>query len=372
MKFSRKTALGAVVAVSTLLATAACGGGDTSAGSASPSAAGQVIVPDPGGDLGKAMKKAFFDPFEKQTGIDVVLASGEFDAAVVLSGVKAGAPAYDILNINAAGLQRFRDNAAIEPIDYTLWKEGVRDKISPVKASDDAVPAFYISIVPSWSTAKLGDKALTSWADFWDVGKFPGKRTLAPGAWGAGGATFEIAAMADGVAPKDLYPIDYDRVFKSLDRLKPNLVKFWETGAEPIQLLTGGQVAVTSAWNGRVAGAQEKGVPVASTWNQSILQYDNWTILKGAKNAANAQKLMAFMMEAQPQADFANAIPYSPANSAAFDLLSPERAALLPTSPGNVANAVTQDYAWWTAKAPGTDKSNEEVAIERWQAWVSK
>ncbi|GAA3087290.1 ABC transporter substrate-binding protein [Streptosporangium carneum] len=369
MKFSRKTALGAVVAASTLLTTVACGSGDDSE---KASSAGTVVVPDPGGDLGKAMKQAFFDPFEKKTGIDVVLSSGEFDAAVVLAGVKAGAPAFDLVNPNGAVLQRFRDSSALEPIDYTLWKAGDRDKIAPVKAAADAVPAYYISVVPAWSTAKLGDQALTSWADFWNVEKFPGKRTLAPGAWGAGGATFEIAALADGVAPKDLYPIDYDRVFASLDKLKPNLVKFWETGAEPIQLLTGGQVTVASAWNGRVAGAQDKGVPVAGTWNQSVLQYDNWAILKGAKNVANAQKLLAFMMEAGPQADFAKAITYSPANSAAFDLLPADRAALLPTSPKNVASAVTQDYDWWTATAPGTDKSNEEVAIERWQAWASK
>ncbi len=369
MKFSRKTALGAAVAASTLLTTVACGSSGDSGGASS---AGTVVVPDPGGDLGKAMKKAFFDPFEKKTGIDVVLSPGEFDAAVVLTGVKAGAPAFDLVNVNGAALQRFRGDSALEPVDYTLWKDGVRDKIAPVKAADDAVPAYYISIVPSWSTGKLGGNALTSWADFWNVGKFPGKRTLAPGSWGAGGATFEIAALADGVAPKDLYPIDYDRVFASLDKLKPNLVKYWETGAEPIQLLTGGQATVASAWNGRVAGAQDKGAPVASTWNQSILQYDNWAILKGAKNAGNAQKLLAFMMEPEAQADFANAITYSPANSAAFDLLSADRAALLPTSPKNVASAVTQNYDWWTATAPGTDKTNEEVAIERWQAWASK
>ncbi|GII63616.1 ABC transporter substrate-binding protein [Sphaerisporangium krabiense] len=369
MKFSRKTVLGAVIAAGTLLTTSACGGGDDSAKSAS---AGSVVVPDPGGDLGKAMKTAFFDPFEKQTGIDVVLSPGEFDAAVVLAGVKAGAPAFDLVNPNGAVLKRFRDASAIEPIDYTQWKDGVRDKISPVKAADDAVPAYYISVQPSWSTAKLGDKKLNSWADFWNVGDFPGKRTLAPGSWGAGGATFEIAAMADGVAPKDLYPIDFDRAFKSLDRLKPDLVKFWETGAEPIQLLTGGQATAASAWNGRVAGAKDKGAPVDGTWNQSILQYDNWAILKGAKNAKNAQKLLAFMMEAGPQAEFAKAIPYSPANSAAFDQLPADRAALLPTSPKNVESAVTQDYEWWTATAPGSDKTNEEVAIERWQAWASK
>ncbi len=49
--------------------------------------------------------------------------------------------------------------------------------------------------------------------------------------------------MADGVAPEKLYPLDLDRVFRSLDKIKPSIVKFWDTGAEPVQMLIDGNVA---------------------------------------------------------------------------------------------------------------------------------
>ena len=46
------------------------------------------------------------------------------------------------------------------------------------------------------------------WADYFDTTKFPGKR----GAWDySEGGMFEFALMADGVAPKDLYPLDLAR-----------------------------------------------------------------------------------------------------------------------------------------------------------------
>ena len=43
------------------------------------------------------------------------------------------------------------------------------------------------------------------WADFFDTTKIPGKR----GVWDySEGGMFEIALMADEVAPTDLYPLD--------------------------------------------------------------------------------------------------------------------------------------------------------------------
>ena len=65
-------------------------------------------------------------------------------------------------------------------------------------------------------------RAPASWADFWDVKKFPGKRALRKGPK----YTLEFALMADGVAPKDVYKVlagkdGQDRAFKKLDELKP-------------------------------------------------------------------------------------------------------------------------------------------------------
>src|SRR4029079_15270468 len=74
--------------------------------------------------------------------------------------------------------------------------------------------------------------------------------------------TLEIALMADGVAPKDVYQAlstdaGVERAFKKLDQLKPNLV-WWEKGSQPPQLLASGEVAMTDAYNGRLAAANAK------------------------------------------------------------------------------------------------------------------
>ncbi len=58
---------------------------------------------------------------------------------------------------------------------------------------------------------------------------FPGPRTLADQK--AGGAELEFALLADGVPKDKLYPIDVQRALKSLDRIKKNVVKWWDTGA---------------------------------------------------------------------------------------------------------------------------------------------
>lgn len=366
------------------LAVAACGDDDaettttqaatTTAGATTTGLAGTgvVYVPDAGGALAEAYLKAYWEPFEAATGIDVVLVPGEFDAAVVLGQVLAGAPSYDLGQPNASTYQLYLNNDAMEPIDFSLWAPGVAEGWGPAPLTDYAMPNLYFAVVPAWNSDALGADALDSWADLWDVDTFPGMRALGPGSWGAGAATFEIALLADGVAPEDLYPIDYERAFASLDRLMPNLVKFWESGAESIQLMTGGEASAVAAWNGRVYGAQMESAPIANTWNQAILQYDIWVILKGAPNAENAQKLLAFVSQPEQQAAFAELITYSPGNQAAMSLLSPERAALMPTSPANSANAIVQNYEWWTSLAPGeTEKTNEQVAIELWTQWLA-
>ena len=65
--------------------------------------------------------------------------------------------------------------------------------------------------------------------DFWDAAKFPGARMLADMA--SGSPNLEFALIADGVPMDKIFPIDIDRAFKSLSRIKPYIKKFWDTGA---------------------------------------------------------------------------------------------------------------------------------------------
>ena len=108
--------------------------------------------------------------------------------------------------------------------------------------------------------------------------------------------------LAAGVPADKLYPLDLDKAFASYDKVKPDVVKWWETGAVPPQMLTDKEVVLASVWNGRVAALQKAGVPAEISWKQGLSKRDCWAVPKGAANRTNAMKFIAFSTMPVPQA----------------------------------------------------------------------
>ena len=181
---------------------------------------------------------------------------------------------------------------------------------------------------------------------------------------------YECALMADGVEPSKLYPIDWNRAFKSLERIRPNVLKWWASGAEAVQLIVDRQATIGSAWNGRILAANEGAVKVGLTWNQGILQYDCWSVLKGARNVESAMKFIAFTARPQNQAKFVERILYAPPNAKAYDFISPERARLLPTAPDARQLQFVQNYDFWNSLGPG-GVVNDALAVADWEKWIT-
>ena len=173
---------------------------------------------------------------------------------------------------------------------------------------DYALDMLVWSQVMAYRTDAFKGAVPNGWADFWDTKKFPGDRALV-GAGAGGTPELEFALMAAGVPPDKLYPIDIDKAFESYDKIKENVVKWWETGAVPVQMLTDREVVMTSVWNGRMAAIQAAGVPAAISWNQGLLKRDAWAVPKSAQNKANAMKFIAFCTMAIPQARLSIADP---------------------------------------------------------------
>ena len=73
--------------------------------------------------------------------------------------------------------------------------------------------------------------------------------------------TFENAVLADGVAPDKVYPIDQDRAFKSLDKIRKDVAVWWSGGAQTSQLLKTGELDICVTWNGRAQAAIDEGGP---------------------------------------------------------------------------------------------------------------
>ena len=70
----------------------------------------------------------------------------------------------------------------------------------------------------------------------------------------------EFALLADGVPSEQVYEVlstqeGLDRAFRKLDTIKDQVV-WWEAGAQAPQLLADGEVAMSTAYNGRIFNAQ--------------------------------------------------------------------------------------------------------------------
>jgi putative spermidine/putrescine transport system substrate-binding protein len=163
----------------------------------------------------------------------------------------------------------------------------------------------------AYNTDKTAGKEPTGWADFFDLQKFPGKRGL----WKyATGGVFEFALMADGVGPKELYPLDVDRAIKKLDTIKSDIV-WWDTGAQSQERVGSGEVAMTMIWNGRGWSAKHTdNKPVEMIWNQQILTADYFVVPKGSPNKDIAMEFIAWATCANNNAAPSNSIPYGPTN----------------------------------------------------------
>ncbi len=105
---------------------------------------------------------------------------------------------------------------------------------------------------PIATTPVKGD-APKGWADFWDTRKFPGERAMV-GTSAGGFPELEFALMAAGVPPdKRLSDRHRQGLWRATTRSRRDVIKWWDTGAVPIQLLTDREVTMTTVWNGRMA-----------------------------------------------------------------------------------------------------------------------
>ncbi|MCB6183197.1 ABC transporter substrate-binding protein [Leeia sp. TBRC 13508] len=313
-----------------------------------------------GGANKTAQEKAYYGPI-KAKGINVVASEYNGEMAKIKAMVDTKSVSWDVVEVESPELARGCDEGLFEKLDYS--KIGNKADFVPGAVQQCGVGVFVWSTALAYNADKL-KAAPTSWKDFWDVKKYPGKRGLRKGAK----YTLEIALMADGVAPKDVYkvlatPKGVDRAFKKLDQLKAN-IQWWEAGAQPPQFLASGDVVMSSAYNGRISAAAKEGKNLKVVWAGSLYDFDYWAIPKGTPNKEDALKFIGFASQPANQKTYSENISYGPSNKKAVALLAPAVAADLPTSPKNIKNAVGVDTVFWADYG--------ESLEQRFNAWASK
>jgi putative spermidine/putrescine transport system substrate-binding protein len=311
-----------------------------------------------GGQDQKTHVKSGVEPWGKEEGVTIKQDSPT-DYAKFRAQVESGKVSWDVVEVEPNFAHTACDKGWAVKLDKSVVDTSA---LNPEEVSDCAIPVLEYAFTIGYNTKKFPKAHPTTWAEFFNTKRFPGKR----GFWKyATGAIFEAALLADGVKPADLYPLDIDRAFKKLDTIKDDIV-FYETGEQQQQLVASGEAPLVQAWNGRIYAAAKEGQPVANEWNQHLLSYDNLVIPKGARNAANAQKWMDwYIKHPEAQAAYTNATAYGPITKDALDHVKPEVLAELPTSPENAAKrAAIIDYSYWA-------EHYDEVS-ERLNEWAAQ
>lgn len=326
-----------------------------------PALAQQLTVVNFGGANGDAQQKAFYTPFEKKTGTKIVPVEYNGEQAKIKAMVDTKHVSWDVVEVESPDVARGCDEGLFERLDWA--KIGAKSDFIPAAVTECGAGIFVWSTVMAYDGDKL-KTAPTSWADFWNVKKFPGKRGLRKGAR----YNLEFALMADGVKPDDVYkvlatPAGADRAFKKLTELKP-YIQWWEAGAQPPQFLVAGDVVMSTAYNGRIDAANRDGRHLKISWPGGIYDLDYWVIPQGTPNKAKAMDFIAFASTPQAQADYSKNIAYGPTNKKALTELDAKVLADLPTAPANAKDALQFNVKFWADQGEQLEK--------RFAAWAAQ
>ena len=282
-------------------------------------------------------------------------------------------PGPRIKDLTLAELRQF-DVGTVRPgSDYALSHALLKPVNAPVPTLEEVVAlakgagrrfVLFVELKCSASEDSADPQTL---ADFFDTRKFPGRRALSRA---TAKYNLEMALLADGVAPKDVYATlatqeGLTRAFAKLQALNP----IWaHDSIGALRWVKDGQAVMATVLNGDISA--EKDFTPHVIWDHQLYELDVFGIPAGDPARRRAQEYIAYATGSEALAGMARWMAYGPARRSAFALVkpNPETGAdlrpLLPTNPDNFHQAFAINERWWLDH--GAD------IAPRWQEFVSR
>jgi putative spermidine/putrescine transport system substrate-binding protein len=315
--------------------------------------ANRLVIAGYGGLTAPLQQKYFFDPFAKETGIDV-------QVLIVPGQQVAGISAQ-----NAAKNIQWDLTIGLADTDMsTLLSKGYLDKMP--RSTKTYIKQFIPGVrdwgVPSKRGAvmigcnyKLATKCPTSPKQFFDTKNYPGPRAL---------PSFQplvaiaLALEADGVKPSDVFPAslkkskaNIERAIAKLNTIKSSMKAFYSSSTTALQLLNAGEVTMGGFWNTINQNAYlhpSNNLQIGATWNGAAT-YSQWDVVyKGAPDEANAWKFIEWLYRHPDNvAQYSEAATSGTADPRAFAKLSPKVKQWLPANLKTRPPSVDTNPIWY-------------------------
>jgi len=352
-EIDRRTFVKALTLLGALPAAATFGGRSASA------AANEIVVVNWGGPAVEAYAKAFGEPFEKATGVKVVIDGTGPLGAKIKAMVEAKAVTWDVCDTGTGTTLVLQKQGVIQKIDYGIVD---KSKMQEQFAYEYGCANYMFSFVLAYNKARV-PTAPTSWADFWDLAKFPGNRTLRRQPNGM----LEACMMAAGRDKASVYPIDIDLAMSKLKEIRANVIA-WGSGSQSQELFRTGEVVMGNIWHTRAnLLSQETGGDVTWTWQDGIVTAGMWNVVND--NPAGTETAMKFIASAQDpdqQLVLFDAMGNGPANPAAAAMVPADKRHIDPGQPENLALQVLQNGPWYELDSGVRNLTNDELSREMW------
>ncbi|MEZ2128068.1 MULTISPECIES: ABC transporter substrate-binding protein [unclassified Sinorhizobium] len=316
-----------------------------------------LVVRDMGGAFYEGFKVGFYDTFTAETGVVIQTNTNEPDPIPQYKmAVDTDTKLFDVALMTPEHVLRLRQlgDQYMLPINVEVSNPG---DFTPNNFEPDFIGVAIYALAMGYRTDTV-KTVPTSWADFWNVEAFKGRRGL----WRSPVTTLEMALLADGVPLDKLYPLDVDRAFASLDKIKSHIDIWWTSGAHATQLLKDGELDLMSTWSTRAQAAIDAGAPAGIMWNGGLFNIDGWTIAGNTEKADLARKFIEWCLDGKRQAAYTEALACGPTNMKAYEHLSKEKAALLPTAPDNIKGLTILNAKFWA--------ENQDALTQRFEQWI--
>jgi len=328
-----------------------------------------LVVQTWGGQIDLAQRKAFYEPFTEMTGIEVkTVEAGASVGAKLAAMKKSGNIEWDIITADwQVYFTRYWEKGFLEEIDYNIVNNTQDLTEGSVKPWGTAFYLEGVCLVFNNKHFPKGKPQPKSYTDFFDVKKFPGPRAIMN--WGGYYDVLSIALMSEGVPAEECFPLDYDRAFKVLDKVKSEVKVWYTTGAQLVQSLLDEEAVMALATDGRAKQAIESGASVEIVWDKAFYFPAYSGVVKNSPMKDAAMKLVKFCNRPEQQAIFNNYIGYTPTNKKALRYIHPKFQKQQYTHPENIRKVfnfpLIKNYGWISEKGivdELTEKFNEWIA----------
>ena len=321
-----------------------------------------LVIRTTGGVFEAALKRNFFEPFTQATGVRVIPVAASDSEMMAKSAAMqaAGNVEWDIISPQFSEL----DNLSTMLVDLGNCSSVAKIREDDMPGTCGRYGVLYLmgaQVLTCDTRAFTGPKP-ESWADFWNVETFPGRRAL-PNT-GNPMANIVSALIADGVPADRLFPLDIDRAFRKLDQIKPHIDVWWRTGDQSQQMWAGSDIVMALMWSGRAFAAKRSGTPLAWTYADALADFGAWGILKGCAHPKAARAFVNFYLSSpEHDAAFSQEMGYATPNLKAAAMLTPAQRQGLITTPETFKEIIQMDPHWL--------KANRAPVMARWNTWIS-